>query len=1036
MGRLILWIATAALAVGAAVPVAASAAVPPTGSGGGYTVRIGADSTGFSPGEQWENMSRSGGRLQAGSNGAGAFFVMGNTGVDPQQGDYEGWRLPVPAGVRLDRLSIDTTTGSWVGQRWTSGLRYTLSARDGQGEPLGEPFLQCQPTPDANTCPDEFRTGTDRTFTAPAGTRRVEFRVECVLAGGCSRTANPDGGLGGNEYAAVLGGTFRFTDDTAPVLTAGFGDLWTDSSRWFHNSDTSSAGMGATDNSGVSRIEWYVDGRLAFDTSGATSGTPLYCDYSRFKPCSDTTAQFPLDHSLFAIPDGPHELAVVAQDAAGNVSRSLTRQFRVDDAAPPAVAVTVREGSALRDPGPWHLDFTVPPALDGSPVDAAVYRFCAASNPDDCTSPDVVREGIAGKQPGAAASVAVSPPSEGEWTAELWLADQAGNQDEASASAPVLIRYGQSAPVADPAHPPTLSGDFTDGRTVRVSASGFQVAGAVRYAFQWQRCGASGCTDIPGASAQEYALGHSDAGRRVRAKVTASNAKGSDSAPSAMSPVVGLLPPSGGSAVLAGAMRAGEELSVVDVAFEGTPPFELRYAWLRCSSGACDAIEGAGGSSYVLTDDDVGQTIRSMVTASNSAGSATAEAARAGGAGGPVLPAPPQSVYAPGAPGGVAQVGRELTAADGEWSGSQPMTFTYVWQRCAGPAGGCAAIADARGRSYRLAAGDVGRTIRVLVTAANGGAPVGPVASERTSPVVAADEEEAPPPPEEPPGDVPPHPAVAPAAPPEPAAPAADLSKIPGNLVAASTCKVVRATPRKRTVKLRGAGRVTFSATVPSRVTDADPLRLTLKAGRSKVRSVTYRAGKRTVGRSRRSPFTAAVRPRKLQVGGTQTLTALVTARKGAKKPGRVAMRLNVAECPSLLTAGLRFSGTRAVTQLRVFSRTSIVGGTITVPAKLLPEKVAAGKRAGTLTLTGLEGRAPAVPLSGMRTSAAGISVRRSGRKVVFGGIPAGKGIVQIDLFGKRAPAFKLLNGRRPLRFSAKVGGQRLLAAIRPRGKR
>jgi hypothetical protein len=193
--------------------------------------------------------------------------------------------------------------------------------------------------------------------------------------------------------------------------------------------------------------------------------------------------------------------------------------------------------------------------------------------------------------------------------------------------------------------------------------------------------------------------------------------------------------------------------------------------------------------------------------------------------------------------------------------------------------------------------------------------------------------------------------------------------------------------------------------------------------------------GKRTVGRSRRAPYPAAVRPRKLQVGGTQTLTALVTAKRGARRPGRVPMRLNVAECPSLLTAGVRFSGARAVTQLRVFSRTSIAGGTVTVPAKLLPKRVATGTRAGTLTLTGLEGRAPG-PLLGMRTSAAGISVRRSGRKVVFSGIPAGKGIVQIDLFGKRAPAFKLLNGRKPLRFSAKVGGQRLLAAVRPRGKR
>jgi hypothetical protein len=265
----------------------------------------------------------------------------------------------------------------------------------------------------------------------------------------------------------------------------------------------------------------------------------------------------------------------------------------------------------------------------------------------------------------------------------------------------------------------------------------------------------------------------------------------------------------------------------------------------------------------------------------------------------------------------------------------------------------------------------------------------------------------------------------------------ADLSKIPGNLVGAFTCKVVRATPKTRRVRLRGTGRVTFSAAVPARVTVADPLVLSLRARKGGVKAVTYRVGRRAVGRSRRAPYRAAVRPRALQAGGTQVLTAVV-APKQKGKPGRVTMTLNVAECPSLLTAGLRFSGARAVTQLRVFSRTSIRGGTLTVPAKLVPA-MRVRQRAGTLTLTGIDGRPVAkslVAASGGRLFArAGISVRRSGRRVVFSGIPADTGIVQIDLFGPRRRALKLLRGRKPLRFSATVRAdriprQRLLATI------
>jgi hypothetical protein len=401
-------------------------------------------------------------------------------------------------------------------------------------------------------------------------------------------------------------------------------------------------------------------------------------------------------------------------------------------------------------------------------------------------------------------------------------------------------------------------------------------------------------------------------------------------------------------------------------------------------------------------------------------------------------------------------VGQTLTARDGDWEGSRPMTFAYVWQRCAGLSGGCTAIPGATERSYTLAISDAGKTIRVLVTARNGGDPVGPVASARTGTVEAAPFAAGPVVPgpgagpedhAAGPGEHRPEPAAVPSPEESPHAPPAavgaltDLGKIPSNLVAAATCKVVKATPRTRSAKLRASiGRVSFAVAVPQRVTAADPLVLTLKAAKRRVRSVSYRVGPRAVGRSQRAPYRVAVKPKSLQVGGTQVLTALVTPhRKG--RPGRVSMRLNVAECPSLLTAGVRFSGGRAITQMRVFSRTSIRSGTLTLPAKLVPA-VPLGKRAGTLTLTGADGKPVATPLvagpRGRLLARAGISVRRRGRKLLFGGVPAGTGIVRIDAYGPRRIALRLLHGKEPLRFGANVRAdaipeQRLLATIQTR---
>jgi gametolysin peptidase M11 len=66
---------------------------------------------------------------------------------------------------------------------------------------------------------------------------------------------------------------------------------------------------------------------------------------------------------------------------------------------------------------------------------------------------------------------------------------------------------------------------------------------------------------------------------------------------------------------------------------------------------------------------------------------------------------------------GTPQQGLTLTASTGSWSGTMPMLFSYRWTRCERTA--CSSIAGATAATYRLGARDVGRTIRVMVTATN-----------------------------------------------------------------------------------------------------------------------------------------------------------------------------------------------------------------------------------------------------------------------------------------------------------------------------
>lgn len=79
--------------------------------------------------------------------------------------------------------------------------------------------------------------------------------------------------------------------------------------------------------------------------------------------------------------------------------------------------------------------------------------------------------------------------------------------------------------------------------------------------------------------------------------------------------------------------------------------------------------------------------------------------------------APPENT-APPTLSGTAREGSTLTAARGTWTNS-PTTYLYTWQRCESDGTDCANIQGATGSIYTVADADVGRTVRVLVTAVN-----------------------------------------------------------------------------------------------------------------------------------------------------------------------------------------------------------------------------------------------------------------------------------------------------------------------------
>jgi len=67
---------------------------------------------------------------------------------------------------------------------------------------------------------------------------------------------------------------------------------------------------------------------------------------------------------------------------------------------------------------------------------------------------------------------------------------------------------------------------------------------------------------------------------------------------------------------------------------------------------------------------------------------------------------------------GTAKEGETLTASNGTWSNT-PTSYAYQWRRCASDGRACGDITGATKQTYAVVAADVGRTLRIVVTASN-----------------------------------------------------------------------------------------------------------------------------------------------------------------------------------------------------------------------------------------------------------------------------------------------------------------------------
>lgn len=165
-------------------------------------------------------------------------------------------------------------------------------------------------------------------------------------------------------------------------------------------------------------------------------------------------------------------------------------------------------------------------------------------------------------------------------------------------------------------------------------------------------------------------------------------------------------------AVVVGATLTGNRGS-----WNGDDPITYSYQWTRCNDNAanCKAINGAHETKYTIVKSDQGHTLRFQVTAKNSDGSDTAVSNATGTV--PAKANAPAEITAPTVSGS-ATVGERLNATTGTWQGTQPISYSFSWQTCNAGVTSCSGTGKTD-QTYTVAASDVGKRIRVRVTAKN-----------------------------------------------------------------------------------------------------------------------------------------------------------------------------------------------------------------------------------------------------------------------------------------------------------------------------
>lgn len=370
---------------------------------------------------------------------------------------FARWRWVAPPGTGITRIE-----GAW----WHV-LHDGFEQRLGVGTPAGgfEPFLRAATT-----------DVTPRGFVAGFATPMPAFEDRLLCARGASRWCS----LSPGSWSALRALTITLDDPVAPAVSIG-GDV---AAGGWHRGVQSVFVAGTDAGSGVRFGETLVDGARTGLTEFACAKASIGGEWraTAMQPCAPSTGAW---HSLATavFSDGPHSVGACASDFAGNAACAPPHQLLIDNNPPSQPrSLHPEDGEGWHRANRFDLTWANPVQGAASPIAGAAWRLTGPagfdSGPRFAGGRD--RAGLTG----------VEVPGPGSYSLSLWLRDEAGNEDPASAAV-VPLRFDDVPPGV------AFAAGAGDGVPARVHATVTDAhSGPAGGTIAYRRLGAGAWTEL------------------------------------------------------------------------------------------------------------------------------------------------------------------------------------------------------------------------------------------------------------------------------------------------------------------------------------------------------------------------------------------------------------------------------------------------------------------------------------------------------------------------------------------------------------